>query len=80
MAKAELYQFPEGQPKLRPCYVQRLGKYTSFCGHSHKIRIPAPSRQRVKMYVVGDAGACRLPEIESHIDPAGMINLAKSTL
>lgn len=68
----------EDSSKLLPCHVERFGKYASVGGHSHKVRISAPPGQCVKVHVVGDAGTCRLSEVEAHVDPTRKIDLPKS--
>ena len=70
----------EDSSKLLPCDVERLGEYASVGGHSHEVRIPAPSRQCVKVHMVGDAGTCGFPQVEAHVDPAWKIDLPKSQL
>lgn len=70
----------EDNSKLLPRHVERFGEDASVGGHSHKIRIPAPSRQCVKVHMVGDAGTCGFPQVEAHVDPAWKIDLPKSQL
>src|SRR5271154_1023283 len=64
-------------PKFGPCYIQWLGKYTSFCSHRHKICITQPARKHVQVNVVGDAGTSGLAEVEAHVDAARSVHLAQ---
>src|ERR1700737_3464227 len=67
----------DGGPEFLPCYIQRLGKYTSFCGDSHKICVTQPARQNVHVNMVGDAGACGFAKVEAHVEAAWSVNLAQ---
>jgi len=66
--------FEQG-PEFPPCYIERLGKYTSFCGDRHKICIPDPAGQNVEVEVVGDAGTRGFAQVESHVQAARVVNL-----
>jgi hypothetical protein len=67
----------ETGPKFGPCYIQRLRKYTSFCGDCHEICVTDPPRQYVHVDVVSDTGTCGLPEVEPHVKTSRLIDLAK---
>src|ERR1700760_4512985 len=68
--------FEQG-PQFRPCYIQRLRKYTSFCSDCHEVCVTDPARQNMQVDVVGDPCACRFPEIETHIEAARFVNFAE---
>jgi hypothetical protein len=67
----------EGGPEFLPCYIEWLGKYTSFGGDGHKICVPEPAWQNVQVNVVGDACACGFAKVEAHVEAARVVNLTQ---
>jgi hypothetical protein len=70
----------EDNSQFVPGHIERFGKDASLRSHGHKVGIAAPPRQRMKVHVVGDAGTCGLPQVETHVDPSRKIDLAKGQL
>lgn len=60
-----------------PGNVERLGEHASLACDSHEIGITNPSRKRVEMDVLCDAGASRLAQIHSEIQAVGTVNAAQ---
>jgi len=67
----------EGGPESLPCYIERLGKYTSFCGDGHKICVSEPAGQNVHVDMVSDAGARGFAKVEAHVEAARAVNLTQ---
>src|ERR1700692_1971082 len=67
----------EGGPEFLPCYIERLGKYTSFCGDGHKICVSEPAGQNVHVDMVCDSGARGFAKVEAHVEAAWVVNLTQ---
>src|SRR5260370_37161510 len=54
----------EGGPESLPCYIERLGKDTGFCGDGHKICVSEPAGQNVDVDMGSDDGGRGFAQVE----------------
>src|SRR5262245_66544234 len=67
----------ENRPQPTRCLAESLGKHACLANHRDEVRVARPAGHQVDVHVVDDACAGGTTQVDAHIDPLRLIDLAE---